>query len=99
MIPFVTINLDKPRRLRYGLGASITFEQMSGVKLASIGDDGDVPMKTMAYLLLAGLSHEDKDLTLDKVVQIVDDYADDLASVIGKITEAINAAYQIAKNE
>ena len=93
MIPFIAINLDKPRRLRYGMGASIEFEQLSGMKMTAIGDD-EMSMQTVATLLYCGLKHEDKDLSLEKVIEIVDDHADSVTDVITKITEAINAAYQ-----
>lgn len=93
MIPFVTIALDKPRRLRYGMGASIEFEQLTGVKMTAIGED-EMSMDTIAKLLYAGLKHEDKNLTVAKVVDLVDNHAESITSVIEKITEAINAAYK-----
>ena len=97
MIPFVIVNLDKPRKLRFGMGASIEYEQITGKKLMAIGDE-DITMDMLATLLWAGLKHEDKSLTKDAVIEIVDEHAESIADVVNSITEAINAAYQTRKN-
>jgi len=90
-IPFVTIELDKPYRLRFGMGAMVEFEQLTGVKLMSISDE--MSMDTCAKLLWVMLQQENRELTLEKTCQLVDEYADNINDVMGAVTGAIEAAF------
>ncbi len=91
MIPFITINLDKPRKLRFGMGAMSEFEQLTGMKLQDI--DEDMPLEMAAKILWVMLKQEDPDLTLRDVYQLVDDHADSIQSVISKVAEAVVVAF------
>ena len=91
-IPFVMIELDKPRKLRFGMGAMVEFEQLTGIKLMSLDDE--MSIQTAAKVLWIMLKQEEKELTFEKTLELVDEYADNLNSVIEKVTEAIGAAFK-----
>lgn len=65
----VTIELDKKRTLKFGIKAFLTIEKTLGVPM----DKVDFNMQESIFvLILGGLIHEDKKLTLDKVIDLVD---------------------------
>lgn len=91
MIPFVSIELDKVYNLRFGMGAQVEFEQLTGISCIHILDNQNITM--LAQVLWAMLRRQDKDLTFDRVLELVDDYAESEEYVINKVTEAIYAAF------
>ena len=91
-IPFITINLDKPRKLRFGMGAMVEFEQITGIKLMSLGDE--ISIDTASKILWVMLKQEDETLTLKEMLNLIDDYADNITSVMEKVTQAIQSAFQ-----
>lgn len=95
-IPFVIINLDKPRKLRFGMGAMVEFEQLTGLKLTSMSDE--MSMDMCSKILWIMLKQEDKELTLDDTINLIDEYADNLNDVIESVTKAIQAAFAQPKN-
>ena len=92
MIPFIVIELDRPRKLRFGMGAMIEFEQLTKKKITELTDD-DMSGELLANILWIMLRQEQPELTLKQVCDIVDDYADNMTDVVSKVTEAINAAF------
>ena len=58
----VTIELDKPRTLRYGMNALAAIEDLSGKTLMSL-DLNSVGIKDLLIIVYAGLCHEDKSLS------------------------------------
>jgi hypothetical protein len=91
-IPFIMINLDKPRKLRFGMGAMVEFEQLTGIKLMELNDE--MSMDVCSKLLWIMLKQEDKELTLQKTCELIDEYAESITEVITAITKAIEAAFQ-----
>jgi hypothetical protein len=91
-IPFIMINLDKPRKLRFGMGAMVEFEQVTGIKLMELGDE--MSMDVCSKILWIMLRQEDKALTLEKTCELIDEHADSITEVIAAITKAIKAAFQ-----
>jgi len=91
-IPFVIINLDKPRKLRFGMGAMVEFEQLTGVKITSLDED-NISMELLAKVLWVMLKNEDKELTFNDVLNLVDDNADDLSYIMETVTKAMQAAF------
>ena len=89
-IPFIPIELDKPRRLRFGLGAMVEFEQLTGIKLASIGDE--MSFEVCAKLLWIMLKQDEPELTLEQIYKLVDEHSNSVAEVISLVTEAVTAA-------
>lgn len=91
-IPFIMINLDKPRKLRFGMGAMVEFEQLTGIKLMELNDE--MSMDVCSKILWIMLKQEDRELTLEKTCELIDDYAESITEVITAITRAIEAAFQ-----
>jgi hypothetical protein len=58
----ITIQLDKPRTLRYGINALAKIEDITSKPLMQL-DLSNVGIKDMLVICYAGLYHEDKALT------------------------------------
>lgn len=91
MIPYIEITLDKPRKLRFGMGASLNFERTTGIKLTQIEDE--MSFDICAKLLHSMLKQEDPELTFEQTVTLVDEHADSLLDVMTAVTGAIEAAF------
>lgn len=72
MDDLVTVTLDKERHLRLTLRGMITFEQMMGKSLFKGFDLSKFTIAQTAALMYACLIHEDKELTYDAFLDIVD---------------------------
>lgn len=91
MKAFTPIQLDKMRNLRFGMKAFSKIEDALDKPLAKI-DLNALTQRQLATFVWAGLEHEDKDLTPDIVMDLIDDYSDisTVAEVLGKaITESM----------
>lgn len=92
--PFVTIKLDKPRKLRYTINAMATLEDLTGKPFASFvagfNDEG-FSFKDLRALVWAGLIDEDPSLTPEDVGNLLDK-AQDLTEVLAKVGEALETA-------
>jgi hypothetical protein len=64
-----TIMLDKERTLKFGVRAFIAMEKALGKPLAKFDYE---QTETIYVMLYGGLVHEDKSLTVDKVIDIVE---------------------------
>lgn len=95
-IPFISIELDKVYNLRFGMGAQIQYEQLSGQTIPELGKEMQegLSIKSLGQVLFVMLKREIKDLTLEKTSDLVDEYADNMAYVTGLVCEAIEAAYK-----
>ena len=91
MKPSVTIELDKPRTLRYGMNALIKIEELTGKNLTKLDLD-NISVKDLRTIVYAGLFHEDKDLTPEKCADLIDEYSD-ITTVAGKLGEAMTLAF------
>jgi hypothetical protein len=93
MIQYVTINLDKPRRLRFGMGVTIEFEQMTGIKTVELFKE-QRPFEIYAKALWIMLRQEDEKLTFSDVIKLVDEHAKNISEVIIAASKAITVAYK-----
>lgn len=91
-IQFLTVNWDKPRRLRFGMGAMVEYEQITGEKLSALNQD--LSYDTCAKILWVMLKQDDNDLTLKDVCNLVDEYGDNISDVIDLVTTAIELALE-----
>lgn len=89
---YTPVKLDKVRNFRYGMRALKTIEDLTGKSISQI-DMNNITMDTLAIMLYAGLVHEDKSLTIDKVIDLVDEYSD-----IQEIAETMGKAMELAFN-
>lgn len=88
---FYPIHLDKSRNFRYGMKAISLIEKKLKMPVAKI-DMENLTMEDAAVMIWAGLQHEDKDLTPDKVMDLVDDHSN-LNTVMQVMGEAFQGAF------
>ena len=79
-IPFIMINLDRPRKLRFGMGAMVEFEQLTGIKLMELNDE--MSMDVCSKILWIMLKQEDRFLL--KMAQLMYRTADGSADETAK---------------
>ena len=97
MIPFVTINLDKHYKLRFGMGAQIEFEQLTHMKLGQLAREleHDPSIEIMGKALWIMMRRENKALTLEDVCELVDQHADNLTYIVESVSNAIEIAWEV----
>lgn len=89
---YISFELDKTRNLRYGMQALIKIEERLGKSFAKIDFESDMKYSDLAIIIWAGLEHEDKDLTIDKVTELIDEYSD-IQTALTKMSEAMAEAF------
>ena len=94
--PFVIVELDRPRRLRYGMNQLATLEDSLGVPVTELGSI-KMGVKELRLFLWAGLSWEDPGLTLEKAGELADEA--DLTYLADKVGEALTLAFGQPKNQ
>ena len=90
---FFPVKLDKMRNFRYGMKAISLIEKKLGKPIGKV-DMENLTMEDTAVMIWAGLVHEDKDLTLEKVMDLVDEYSD-----VQTVLETMGKAFQGAFNQ
>lgn len=90
--PFIPVELDRQRRIRYSTNALIAMEDQMGKKVGVVikeFNEGLFGFKDIRIMLWAGLMEDDRKLTLSKVGDIMDDVGFERAvDCIGKGFEA-----------
>lgn len=81
----ITIKLDKERHVRLTLKGMIEFQRLTGKNLLKGFTLKDLTLEDMAALMWACLIHEDKELTYDDVLCMID------SNNFETITQAITA--------
>ena len=87
----VTIILDRPRTLRYGLNALAKVEDITGKNIMGL-DLNNVSIKDLLAIIYAGLYHEDKELAVEKVGDLIDEHSN-ITEVAEKLGEAFTEAF------
>jgi len=90
-ISFKMIDLDRPRKLQLGFGVIAEYEQLTGKKIADIKQDSS--LSDLMELLWVMLRRDDKELTLEQAVQLVDDYGNDITTIMTTIWEVIGSGF------
>lgn len=85
-----TINLDRERNFHYGVKAIGTIEQNLSMNITNL-DVSKFTMNDAVMTIWAGLVHEDEELTLNNVFNLVDD-ATVFVNALEKATEALVAS-------
>ncbi|MCX7903281.1 MAG: hypothetical protein N2486_02110 [Caloramator sp.] len=88
---FVPVQLDKMRNLRYGMKALHTIEKKFKKKISEI-DMSNMSIEEIATFIWAGLVHEDSSLTVEKVMDLIDEYSN-LTTISQKMSEAFALAF------
>lgn len=95
-IPFEIIILDKPRKVRFGNIAIIEIEKTFNVKgLKAIGEFLEsASTEDICKILFIGLKNGDKedskDLTAEKVIELLDEYGVDQETIESTLTLALS---------
>lgn len=85
------IKLDRERQFRYGMRAISLIEKKFKKPISKV-DMESLTMEETATLIWAGLAHEDKELTPDRVITLVDDYSN-VTKVLSLAGEALQGAF------
>lgn len=93
----ITIVLDKPRTLRYGMNALAKIETITGKSILALDLD-KVSIRDLLAIVYGGLYHEDKTLTIEKVGDLIDEYSN-LTDIAEKLGEALTEAFGGEKTE
>jgi len=94
--PEVTINLDRPRTLYFGFNAMADFERVTGLNALKL-DWENLNITLFRVLLWACLRREDKDLTLDKVGDLLDFMP--LTGISEKVQESMNLSVPVKSED
>lgn len=94
---FTPIKLDRMRNFRYGMKAISLIEKKLNTKISNL-DMENMSMEETATLIWAGLVWEDKDLTVDRVMDIIDENSN-FVEVIKVMGEAFTAAFGNGESE
>ncbi len=89
---YTPIELDKVRNFRYGMRALSLVERKFGRNISKI-DFKNLTIKEIMTLLWAGLMHEDRDLTPESLMDILDDNNVKLDTVIKTMGKALQDAF------
>ena len=95
LVKSVPVMLDRPRMLRFDLGAMVLFEKTTGKNALAIGNDLDA--ETILSLLWASLKSEDPALTMEAVSHMVSPL--NIIMVEEKLAEAFQGAMPEAAPE
>jgi hypothetical protein len=88
---FTPIKLDKVRNFRYGMKAISLIEKALNTSVSKLDFD-NLTMDDTATIVWAGLVHEDKDLTPEKVMDLIDDHSD-IQTAIETMGKAFNESF------
>ena len=92
MKPYTILNLDKPRQLRFGMGAMIELEEITGITIVDLRK-GMTP-KQCSQILWVILKQDEPELTLEDTVKLIDEYATDLTSIIETVMNTLTLAFE-----
>jgi len=97
---YYPIKLDKVRNFRYGMRAIDLIEKKYGKPIMEIDgiSDGKITMEDYATLMWAGLVHEDKELTPERVMDLVDEYSN-IREVSKVMWKALNDVFRADEEE
>ena len=89
---YTPVKLDKMRNFRYGMRSLALIERTLGKPLARL-DFNAITVDEIMTVVWAGLVHEDKDLTVERLYDIVDDNNIPLNTIVDALQKAIGDAY------
>lgn len=94
-INYVELDLDRPRKLRYRIpDLRDACRRLGGLTISALLDRlGQLDLDAVLIVVWAGLRHEDKRLTPERVEELVQDQVDkgvSVAALVLQLTEALN---------
>lgn len=94
---YTQIKLDKSRTLRYTVRSLSRLEEEMDKPLVGMNFD-EIRIKDITTILWAGLLHEDPTITVDEVMDILDNHEIKLDYVAEKVGKAISDSFAENKN-
>lgn len=94
---YYPIELDKVRNFRYGMRAISLIEKKFKKPVSKIDMDS-LTMEETATIIWAGLQHEDRELTPDKIMDLIDEHSN-LPTVMKAMNEAFQGAFGVGEIE
>lgn len=93
---YTPIELDKIRNFRYGMKAMSYIEEKLKTSISKLDLDG-LTMKDTAIVICAGLMHEDRKLTPDKVMDLIDEKGNflEVIEAMGKAFDKAFGAHEV----
>lgn len=88
---YFPIELDKSRNFKYGMRAISLVEKKFKKPISQV-DMSSLTMEEMATIIWAGLAHEDNKLTVDRVMDLIDEHSS-VTKVFEVAGEALNKAF------
>lgn len=85
---YTPVQMDKVRNFRFGMKAISFIEKKFGKPISKV-DFENMTMEETATVILAGLIHEDRELTEGKVMDIIDEEGN-----LEEVVEAMGEAMQ-----
>jgi hypothetical protein len=70
---FIPVELDKPRKIVFGWGALKLFKKNYGKSLFKVDFDNEDIDDIVPLVFYCGLVHEDPELTVERVTQLIDE--------------------------
>ena len=89
---YYPIELDKTRNFKYGMRAISLAEKKFKSPISKI-DMNNLTMEEMATIIWAGLVHEDKNLSIERVMDLVDDSKLTVTQVFEMAGDALDKAF------
>lgn len=86
----IKIKLDKERTILFNLNAMAEFEEVTGKSFFSEQDLDNLTAKDVRAMLWTGLKHEDPDLTLEDVGEMI--HVGNMAEIMEGLTGAYKGA-------
>lgn len=71
---YIPIKLDKTRNLLLGFKGLQMFKKITGTSLAKLDYENEDIEYYIPVIFYCGLIHEDKDLTLEKTIDLIDEH-------------------------
>lgn len=92
----VILELDRPRELKYGIKALKIIEKTLNCKITKLNTE-ELGTDEILKIILAGLINDDKELNVNKLEDLIDEYSS-FGVAIAKMSEAMGKAFG-PKNE
>lgn len=89
----IKVKLDKERIFKFNHRQLAMFEEKSGKSFAAFQETEHPFLNDVFCLLWAGLVHEDPGLTVDHVIDLIDEYGD-LEELMEAAGEAVISAFE-----
>lgn len=88
---YTPFKLDKVRNFKFGMRAIDRIEKELKTSVGKLDLD-DLTMEQASIIIWAGLAHEDKDLTPDKVIDLIDEHSS-LVKALKTMAEAFGESF------